>query len=612
MLYFIRKIDISRLILLISMMLIRIDSEVFGQDNLIMKVEHISLTQSKMFSDSLVLNGSIGSSFNESGSGDTINLKSGLWSVTSGLFLLPPKIESYFPDSIGNEEDGIYAQAIVTDINGINSVDLHVQFGGQDNVTILPMESINDSTYRILIADSLKKIQNIRAQIVSMDGRYNEARTENNSPYLQFGKNELTMSDSLYSYYPSGLPSGRWRLFSFPGDLDSAGIKRYDLEKDGHVFYDWDPVNLKWFNPDSIELGRGYWFKHNYDRPVIFDNNDTTGYSIPLEDYTIILHQGANLVGSPFTFPVEATFSDGVSLPFKYGDDEKDGWADTVVFEPWAGYAVYSATDTGTITFQPNYRSDNSSSRTILDGWTLELNLSSDSRFDRSCAIGRRSYALEEIDIYDVPSLPSPDRKFGIALDIIEKDQYGHSWDIRSTKEFNGVWHIQAKIAKDNARLSSTLENPTPEGLLFALIDIQQRSVVEDFIQNGYEIPYSTSGSYELKIIAGDENYISQMIEEILSVIPEEYSLKQNYPNPFNPTTNIDFTVPATGPVELVIYNIMGQRIRTLKSGNIKYGYHSVQWNGLDDRGLHVASGVYFSELMARDFRQTRKMLLLK
>ena len=102
------------------------------------------------------------------------------------------------------------------------------------------------------------------------------------------------------------------------------------------------------------------------------------------------------------------------------------------------------------------------------------------------------------------------------------------------------------------------------------------------------------------------------MIEEILSVIPEEYSLKQNYPNPFNPTTNIDFTVPATGPVELVIYNIMGQRIRTLQSGNIKYGYHSVQWNGLDDRGLHVSSGVYFSELMARGFRQTRKMLLLK
>ena len=81
--------------------------------------------------------------------------------------------------------------------------------------------------------------------------------------------------------------------------------------------------------------------------------------------------------------------------------------------------------------------------------------------------------------------------------------------DIRSTKEFNGVWHIQAKIAKDNPRLSSTLVNSAPEGLLFALIDIQQRSVVKDFIQNGYEIPYNTSGNYEFKIVAGDENYIT-------------------------------------------------------------------------------------------------------
>ena len=120
------------------------------------------------------------------------------------------------------------------------------------------------------------------------------------------------------------------------------------------------------------------------------------------------------------------------------------------------------------------------------------------------------------------------------------------------------------------------------------------------------------TGQYDLKIIAGDRSYVLQMLEDILANIPEEFALGQNYPNPFNPITNINFSVPRTGTVSLVIYNIMGQKIKTLVSGNMKYGYHTVNWNGLDQLGRQVSSGVYFSELRAKGFRQTKKMLMLK
>ena len=102
------------------------------------------------------------------------------------------------------------------------------------------------------------------------------------------------------------------------------------------------------------------------------------------------------------------------------------------------------------------------------------------------------------------------------------------------------------------------------------------------------------------------------MIRELLETIPENFSLSQNYPNPFNPTTKIDFTLPRSADVSIIIYNLMGQQVNVLMNSNLDYGYHTVTWNGLDQFGRPVSSGVYFSELRTRTFRQTKKMLLLK
>lgn len=96
--------------------------------------------------------------------------------------------------------------------------------------------------------------------------------------------------------------------------------------------------------------------------------------------------------------------------------------------------------------------------------------------------------------------------------------------------------------------------------------------------------------------------------------IPDQLTLRQNYPNPFNPTTRIQIGVPATynEPVSLKIYNVRGQLVRTVFSGTKPPGFHEFVWNGLDDRGSPVASGVYFANFVAVDTRLTRKMVMLK
>ena len=93
---------------------------------------------------------------------------------------------------------------------------------------------------------------------------------------------------------------------------------------------------------------------------------------------------------------------------------------------------------------------------------------------------------------------------------------------------------------------------------------------------------------------------------------PERFTLLSNYPNPFNPTTTIEFTLPEGGFTELVIYNISGQKIRELVSGDITPGVHSVVWDGRDENGIPVSSGVFISRLKNRDNVFSNRMMLVK
>jgi hypothetical protein len=94
---------------------------------------------------------------------------------------------------------------------------------------------------------------------------------------------------------------------------------------------------------------------------------------------------------------------------------------------------------------------------------------------------------------------------------------------------------------------------------------------------------------------------------------PSQWTLHQNVPNPFNPATTISYDVPeGGGNVTLAVYDVAGRLVITLVSGRHSAGTKQVAWNGRNDRGQQVATGVYFYRLTAGGFTQTRKMLLIK
>jgi len=117
---------------------------------------------------------------------------------------------------------------------------------------------------------------------------------------------------------------------------------------------------------------------------------------------------------------------------------------------------------------------------------------------------------------------------------------------------------------------------------------------------------HSYSGFWNPWVVATDVE------EEKEAVVPKEFSISQNYPNPFNPHTVIEYALPKESKVKIVVYNILGQRVRILKDEIEKEGYKRVIWDGRDDTGSEVASGIYFYRIVAGDFVKAKKMMMVK
>ena len=112
------------------------------------------------------------------------------------------------------------------------------------------------------------------------------------------------------------------------------------------------------------------------------------------------------------------------------------------------------------------------------------------------------------------------------------------------------------------------------------------------------------------KVAAGKLALLSDT--EFVPDVPDTFSIAQNYPNPFNPETTIPYALPQSVHVRLVIYNVLGQEIRTLVNEIKPAGYYRVVWDNKDDFGKSVSSGIYLYRIVAGDFVETKKLLLLK
>ena len=129
---------------------------------------------------------------------------------------------------------------------------------------------------------------------------------------------------------------------------------------------------------------------------------------------------------------------------------------------------------------------------------------------------------------------------------------------------------------------------------------------VVDMIDNG-DSDIIVTGWNSHEVVWYDNERIFDPIEKLQDLVPQDYSLSQNYPNPFNPTTTISWQLAVGSPVQLEVFNLVGQKVATLVNEKQPAGSYSIEFYA-----SHLASGVYLYRLQAGDYVETRKMVLMK
>jgi len=139
-------------------------------------------------------------------------------------------------------------------------------------------------------------------------------------------------------------------------------------------------------------------------------------------------------------------------------------------------------------------------------------------------------------------------------------------------------------------------------------------------VRNEWTVVVDQQGIIRYKAFGVNVAAINAVIDNLLvatgvdeeSATLRDFELKQNFPNPFNPTTSIAFTIAAAQKMSLKIYDAQGRLVQTLIDAPFAAGRHEVEWNGLNQQNGAAASGVYFYILQSVNFREMRKMILLR
>ena len=584
-------------------------SFISGQDYQI-QFSHIPIGQGIAFSDSVEVVNSIGGMVSRDASSDSFTIGAGFLKTTQSMLAEPPVISDFsFPLIIEKNGEPVSITANIYDLNGIDRAELYLQVGGTLNELIIPMSNIRNSEYKAVIPDSLVGINNFRAKIISSDNLSYFTTSEYGSTEIQLNDSNLTMENE-FSFYPTGIEKGQWELISWPGRPKDNSLALSALE-DGHVFYEWDPIKESYSVASEIKSGRSYWFKHIYEDPIVF--KEDTSFSLPLNAFQIDLEEGWNLISSPFSFPVQFKKDSLVSELLTYGiNDKSSGWSEPQdTLYPWNGYAVYSA-ERSSISILPFPGDDLVPRITLTNEWYLGIEIKTENKINYASEIGRRQSASDGDDIFDIPIYEDIDKGISVKMDINGNGNYSYMKDIRNIEEKNGVWNLKLNWEGESASIFGEYRKIVPDDIKVALVDISTRKISYDFLERNIFFNKRSELSYDIKIVAGDADYVDRMSKDILNNIPDRFSLSQNYPNPFNPLTKLDYTLPKRSRVVVSIYNVLGKEIVNLINDEQEYGYHSVSWSGTDNQGRPVSSGVYFAQMRSEGFHQTKKMLLLK
>lgn len=353
----------------------------------------------------------------------------------------------------------------------------------------------------------------------------------------------------------------------------------------------------------SIPPGKAIWLITKSPKLLSVSNAQSVRSD---QNYAIQLREGWNMISTPFAFPIHwNNVSQDLALRYYDGTD----WLFASLMEPFKGYAVYCSEDT--ILEIPPIESPallsfkKESFQPFELDWYMQISITSGHFQDQYNYVGASSFTTPHRDYYDYQE-PPPIGNF-VSLYLTSEDLRGRfSTDFRQSGENGYLFDLE--VTSNVQGLKSIEMNAEKLPSQYSWMVISQ----ETGVNYGQEIIKLTQSPANYTLIIGTDAYLAEFEMEYLQ-LPSDFRLYQNYPNPFNPNTSIRYQLPKQSVVTIEIFNILGQRIKTLQQNGIKEaGYYQIPWDGTGDTGEKVASGIYILQLRTNNYHQSIKMMIQK
>jgi len=504
---------------------------------------------------------------------------------------------------------------------------------------LLSFTNITTTTYLLkLRANGTQYFWRVRAKNSTKTSEYSDANRFTITYEVLVSNSASTLS--FVPSNPSRDVSTDYRMFSLPCNVKNAKLngstksplKVSDLLTTGTRGEDWeihrDNGNTTDYYEELTESsqltrnGEGFWIwkdggltvprlssSHTLDRAHCI--------SIPIHSYSW------NIIGNPYNQSVawSSVRAQNATYTTLWEYKGAAGYAPSSTMVPYKGYYYLETQGKNSLQIpypNSNYVTSSLSKEAAYETasepiqWKIQLKLRSEINQDNENYIGvceSASNTLDKLDSYKPPMFE--DQSYVVFERPEWNEKHSHfASDIRPTFEDGAVWDFHIiNPAKGNAKLQFAVE-ALPAEYQAVLVD-SVNSAVPFEVLNGATYAYDTRLSTQsFKLIVGTEDYVEATLEKLK---PDQYELLQNYPNPFNPETVIGFRIKEVAHVKIEIYNVLGQKVKTLVNKELQAGLHNVVWNGRTEMGKTVSSGVYLYRMIAGGKAiGVKKMVLLR
>ena len=459
----------------------------------------------------------------------------------------------------------------------------------------------------------------------------------------------FTASDAS-AYWPgSGLPGAGRALFATPILPEGGNALAQVLREisDGHTrgkLHTYDAERQIWVSGDGVSVGdvtEAALISWEETAPVI---QVGTGRTVNLDSMqSVTLYPGWNLIGQPFPYPIawRSVLEANPGLPVKGLWVEREQLQLTDIWDAWEGAWVYLASGTGRSMLIPALDAQTGitqvTTEEVVPWFTqpadfgmptalktadclLRITAESEERHVTDVILGWHQNATGGYDMFDIPSPPSPDSLLIFRHRSPQNADAGPQLSVDIREPSSGdLWYLEV-LSRVNMPVTLRFDwiVPPPPSVGAELVDLMAGDSLNIPITGMY---YSLQDVAvfpirDMAVVLGD-NAFRQAIEEEEQLTPGHLCLFPSYPNPFNSETTISYSIPSSqdengGHMRLIIYNMLGQHVRTLFSGPIESGIHTVSWNARNDNGRVLSSGVYFVELTYGSTRQLQRLIYLR